>query len=668
MRRSFRIVISIVLFHCIASNSYAGEIEQVSVSSSGEQGNNASSRPAVSADGRFVAFLSDASNLVANDTNDRADVFVHDRSLGTTDRVNVSSSGEQANDPAEIPVISADGRYIAFYSEASNHIENDTNGAGDIFVHDRNTGMISRISVSSSGLQGNSSTRVFTAISANGRFVAFSSRATNLVENDVNGVNDVFIHDRETAFTQRVSISSSGEQGNGSSFFPSISADGRYIAFSSSSTNLVEDDTNGVIDIFVHDRNTGTTELISQSTTGVQANDSSSGGVPAISADGRFVAFPSRASNLVGNDTNGASDVFVHDRNTGQVNRISLSSSGTQGNNSSGIPAISADGRFVTFNSVASNLVEGDVNGVNDVFVYDRSTEKTALVSLSATGELGNGFSGSSAISGDNRLISFSSWADNLVEADNNTQRDVFVADNPLINVDNDQILVEKLINNEPRQTPEAAAQLRSGSYYTQAYKVTNNSSSRIYQVNVFEGSRLVCKLYALNPGQSRQRCHSLQSVLEGDQHTQVKATAKVSGSSEVFTANTNAYYTGLVNASASLAVTHRINNINADRENQAPLLTSSQATISFKVENTGEIELYRTKVYHDPVSPVNSGWSQQCVIGILKPGQIRYCKRDIVLTESGLNKVMGRAQAAKAIIQTLSVVNAANPTYFIAP
>ncbi len=339
----------------------------MSVSSSGTHANAASFRPSISADGRFVAFDSGATNLVAGDTNGVSDVFVHDRQTGATTRASVSSSGAQGNNHSSSPSISADGRFVAFDSFATDLVTGDTNGANDAFVHDRQTGATTRVSVSSSGAQG-SSHSVDASISADGRFVAFYSHATNLVVGDTNGVYDIFVHDRQTGATTRVSVSSSGTQGNSESRQSAVSADGRFVVFDSAADNLVDGDTNGVQDVFVHDRQTGATTRVSVSSSGSQGNSVSD--YPSISADGRFVAFDSFATDLVTGDTNGVNDAFVHDRQTGATTGVSVSSSGAQGNVFSFLPSISADGRFVAFESYASNLVPGDTNNASDIFVH----------------------------------------------------------------------------------------------------------------------------------------------------------------------------------------------------------------------------------------------------------------------------------------------------------
>jgi len=236
-----------------ANASHGGSwhvVQRVSVASGGTQGNGDSGCPSISADGRYVAFQSYASNLVPGDTNEVGDVFVHDRLTGQTTRVSVASDGTEGNDYSRRPSISADGRYVAFASLASNLVPGDTNGTWDVFVHDRLTGQTTRVSVASGGAQGNSGSWC-PSISADGRYVAFQSYASNLVPGDTNGVLDVFVHDRLTGQTTRVSVASDGTQGDSYSFGSSISADGRYVAFSSLASNLVPGDTNDKPDIFV---------------------------------------------------------------------------------------------------------------------------------------------------------------------------------------------------------------------------------------------------------------------------------------------------------------------------------------------------------------------------------------------------------------------------------
>ena len=380
-------------------------------------GDRYSEAPAISANGLFVAFDSHASNLIGADTNGRNDVFVHGMLSRKTTRASVGSRGEQGIDASYVRAISADGRFVVFSSFASNLVAGDTGECNarspvcsQVFVRNRVTGKTKRVSVGIGGKQPNGDSGE-AAISAGGSYVAFTSYASNLVAGDTNTCVekypgtparrqpcvDVFVRDRAIGTTERVSVSSSGEQANGDSGqrdVLAISATGRYVAFSSDASSLVAGDTNTCAplevfggkekgpcqDVFVHDRATGETERMSVSSAGTQAKGPSS--EPSISANGRYVAFSSDASNLVAGDTNGRGDVFVRDRATGKTERLSLSTARKQTNGSSDDPTISADGRFVAFASEASNLVNGDTNNLRDVFARDRATGTTTLVSV----------------------------------------------------------------------------------------------------------------------------------------------------------------------------------------------------------------------------------------------------------------------------------------------
>jgi Tol biopolymer transport system component len=315
-----------------------------------------------------VAFESVATNLTADDTNGAIkDIFVRDRNTNETTRVSVSYNGDPVNSASSAPSISSDGSYVAFESTATNLTADDTNGAiKDIFVRDRNTNETTRVSVSYNGDPVNGASSA-PSISSDGRYVAFESLANNLVTGDTNGVKDIFVYDRNTGTTTLVSVDSSGLQGNGISSAPSISSDGGFVVFESLANNLVTGDANGVKDIFVYDRNTGTTTLVSVDSSGLQGNGISS--APSISSDGRFVVFESLANNLVTGDTKGVKDIFVYDRNTGTTIRVSVDSSGFQGDGASSVPSVSSDGKHVTFESIATNLVTDDTNGLRDIFV-----------------------------------------------------------------------------------------------------------------------------------------------------------------------------------------------------------------------------------------------------------------------------------------------------------
>ena len=406
-----------------ATMTVTGGIALASQSSAGVIGDAKSEQPATSADGRFVAFRSRATNLVAGDSNGRDDIFVRDRQTGTTTRVSVDSAGVQANSDSFAPSISADGRFVAFGSNATNLVIGDSNALTDVFVHDRQTATTTRVSVDSASAQANASSGS-ASVSGDGRFVAFDSDASNLVTGDTNGTQDCFVRDRQTGTTTRVSVDSAAGQGNGGSGYPSISADGRLVAFRSGASNLVAGGM-GADDVFVHDRQTGTTTRVSVDSAGSAGNGTSDR--PWISADGRFVAFASFANNLVTDDSNGFQDIFVHDRQTAATTRVNLDSAGVQANNGSRKPSISSDGRFVAFGSDATNLVTGDSNGFQDVFVRDRQTGTTTRVSLNAAGVQGDSFSYEPWISADGLFVAFTSLASNLVTGDTNAREDVFV-------------------------------------------------------------------------------------------------------------------------------------------------------------------------------------------------------------------------------------------------
>ncbi len=449
-------------------------VKRVSVSSAGDQANNMSSRNDINEDGRYIVFASLASNLVDGDVNGFKDVFLRDMQTGETYLISKSSGGTQGNGESDTPVISADGRYIAYESYASNLVSGDTNDAQDIFLFDRDTNITIRVSVASDGTEANDHS-FYPNISSDGQVIAFQSAASNLVAGDTNGKRDIFVHTHATGTTERVSISTDGDESNGENLHPSLSVDGRYVAFTSTADNLlpyvpegpvsgsctcasgtltadscvnstatcagddcscvlnmVPQDDNGVSDIYLRDRTNGTTERISVSSSGQQANGGSA--FPSIDDDGSFIAYESVASNLVSGDTNDVRDVFVYDRQLGETSRVSVATDGTEANNSSGDGVdeqsvrISADGQYVVFKSRATNLVEGDTNGQVDVFVnHQRESFITKRVSVTSDGGEADSFSYYPSISSDGQYITFYSYATNIVEGDTNGFGDVFV-------------------------------------------------------------------------------------------------------------------------------------------------------------------------------------------------------------------------------------------------
>jgi murein DD-endopeptidase MepM/ murein hydrolase activator NlpD/Tol biopolymer transport system component len=359
-----------------------GRLILVSRGQDGAAANGGSGAPAITVDGSVVAFYSWASNLVADDTNAVQDAFVYDVAAQRLERVSLSSAGVQANDRAGEasgtlrPALSLDGRFVAFQAIAANLVPGDSNGVADVFVHDRQTGETVRVSVGPNGEQANGpSTRP--VLSADGRVVVFQSTATNL-DPDLpvpTGASQVYLHDRASGRTRLLSRGVDGRPGDADSTDPALSGDGRVVVFASTARNLVVGDTNRAADIFLLDRERGRLSRVSVSSAGTQANRPAE--VPTVSLDGRYVAFVSAATNLVNGDTNTMADLFLHDRLAQHTTRLSVAVTGPwtgqEANGpSQGPAALTADGAQVAFVSGASNLAPGDDNGVADLFIHRR--------------------------------------------------------------------------------------------------------------------------------------------------------------------------------------------------------------------------------------------------------------------------------------------------------
>jgi len=402
----------------------------VSVDNSGNLANGSSNQDftTVSGDGRYVTFSNTASNLVSGDTNGTVDIFVRDTISGTTQRVNVSSSGVQSTVGAQQAKISNDGRFVAFMSGDSSLVAGDTNNVQDIFVRDLQAGTTEMVSINSSGAIENQIAPTFD-ISGDGRYVVFSSYATNLVAGDTNGNADVFVRDRKLGTTRLLSKSDAGTLADSTSYKPSISCDGSKVSFYSAASNLVPSDTNGQIDTFVVDRVGGDAiENITINGNGL----SGTGDDPWISCDGSTVLFSSDASNLVSSDTNGMTDLFTYNISSGVTQLVTATSSGTQSNYyTNNGAAISGDGRYIVFTTYANNLVNGDTNAATDVFLKDMKTGSLDRVSMRPGGiqtTTTYGFSNNADISADGKTIVFQSYDDGLATGDTNGQMDVFKA------------------------------------------------------------------------------------------------------------------------------------------------------------------------------------------------------------------------------------------------
>ncbi|MBW3658600.1 MAG: hypothetical protein KY457_08170 [Actinobacteria bacterium] len=467
-----------------------GTTRRVSLRADGGETDANSSGVAISADGRTIAFRSDAA-LVPEDRQDRGatyngDIYVADLTAGTIELVSVSSAGEPADHFSDTPAISGDGRFVAFTSPASNLVPGDTNGYEDVFVHDRTTRRTVRASVATSGAEGwlplTGTPREAAVghwhlqqpsvtVSGDGRFVAFSSDLAGLVLGDDRGCvaagghdgssvhairemtvpdhtapasrcRDIFVRDLHTRTTTRVSVSSDGAPGDGDSSSAFITPDGRYVAFASGSTNLVADDDNGYRDVFLHDRDVDgdgrfdeegaiATSLESRNRAGGPAGGSSGGtshrGHVTVSADGRYIAFMSDAPDLVERDVNVETDVFLRDRATGTTLLVSAPRRlegddrhlVVDGNAHHSV--ISADGRYVAFSADTASRPGGE--GRRDVLVYDRLGHVIRRVSVGADGSDANGNSYEPDLSADGYTVAFSSLASNLVEDDRNVCR-----------------------------------------------------------------------------------------------------------------------------------------------------------------------------------------------------------------------------------------------------
>ena len=422
----FAIVILILIAGASATAQWTW---RVNIDSAGQESIGWASFPRLTRNARFVVFDSPAPDLVTGDSNGTWDVFLHDRWDRSTRRISVDSSGNEADGRSQRAVVSADGLWIAFESEASNLVTGDQNRFSDIFLHDVAQATTIRVSRGVGGVEADSAS-IRPVISATGQFVAFESFASNLVSADTNSVTDVFVHDRLSGNTVRISVDSSGVQADGPSGTPALDSSGAQIAFTSDATNLVLGDGNGLQDVFVHDLGTGRTERVSVSSQGDEAlcpGPVDGSGYPAISADGRFVGFSSCAFNLVPSDTNQKDDVFLHDRLTGQTLRVSQTTAGVDGDGDSRWPALSADGSLVAFQSFATNLVASDTNGVWDILLWEKSGKTLRRVSLSSSGVEGNGTSAMAHLAADGRTVAFQSAATNLVPADTNNFLDLFV-------------------------------------------------------------------------------------------------------------------------------------------------------------------------------------------------------------------------------------------------
>ncbi|MGH8974461.1 MAG: TolB family protein, partial [Acidimicrobiia bacterium] len=394
----------------------AAVTSRVSVASGGAQarggGPSVIESLATSGDGSVVAFVSNATNLVPGDANGVFDVFTYEVASGRTTRINVAADGSEATAPSQDVAISADGNVVAFVSASANLVPGDTNGQKDVFVRDRQAGTISRISQATGGAQAQAASGQ-PVLSSDGRWVAFSSPAGELAGGDLNGVSDVFLHDRVGAITTRVSVDSAGGDPDGPSVAPDLSADGTVVAFESRATDLLQGgaDGNNLADVFV-----AASGVITRVNVGAPVPQGGDSGAPSLSADGRYVAYTSAATNIAPPDPQPGTDVFLYDRTAGTTRRVSMAgASGAPDGPSHSADVLAAGTHvLVAFASEATNLVTGDGNEAPDAFVRDVSTDTTTRESLDAAGGEADGASAAPQLAADGGLVTFVSNAPNL--------------------------------------------------------------------------------------------------------------------------------------------------------------------------------------------------------------------------------------------------------------
>ncbi|MCE5315723.1 MAG: malectin domain-containing carbohydrate-binding protein [Armatimonadota bacterium] len=408
----------------LATGLTAQTTKRVSVTSGGVESDGESFFSAVSGDGRYVAFSSWSTNLVPGGTNGWLQVLRADLDDGSIIDASLDYLGQQATIYSWFPTISADGNRVCFTTNSTALVPGPEDYIFQAYARDVSGEETILASCSVGGNAGNDES-YFSAISGDGNYVAFSSFATNITP-DGSTTEHVYVKNLQTGSINRASVNSDGEPGNGRSSAPYISYDGRYAIFSSDATNLVDDDTNGVADVFVRDMLNETTERVNVSSTGEQANGGSDW--PTISGDGRYAAFECSASNLVTpNTASGRSNVYVYDRDTGTIQIVSVDSAGNYGNAGSSGAVISLNGKYVVFNSDATNLVATPNNGRTQVYTHRMSTGETIMASVNSAGVAGDNYSDWQSVSGDGRVVAFASYATNLVSDDTNNERDIYV-------------------------------------------------------------------------------------------------------------------------------------------------------------------------------------------------------------------------------------------------
>ncbi|MEE9343212.1 MAG: PQQ-dependent sugar dehydrogenase [Gammaproteobacteria bacterium] len=586
---------------------------RISVANNGSEGNRQSNASSISADGLSVVFRSAANNLVPDDTNDRVDVFVYDKITEQVSRVSVASDGSQAltsGDQNEfpLPAISANGRYVVFSSYAENLVPDDTNETRDVFLHDRVTQETTRVSIDSDGIEGNQES-FHPSVSADGRFIEFGSSATNLVAGDFNAKSDIFVHDRNTGETTRVSVSSTGSEGNNHSSSATISGDGRYVGFSSRASNLVSGDTNNLQDSFIHDRNSGQTTRISVSSRGIEGNGRSYS--PSISIDGRYAVFQSFAGNLVAGDTDGTSDIFVFDRVAGETRQASVFDDAAQMFSRS--PSISADNQFIFFGTTF------------EIFAYNRINGETTLLT-SSPGQ----FSGLS-FSADGRFTAFATNFSGLVVDDLNISDDVFLYENQktLPSGNRPELSIQAELNGQPTTKPGPSVSV--GSNLTWTYTAANEGNAILQNVEVRVRRKLpslgvwetACVIDQIAPGNSAT-CEVPDLAIAGIYKALVvsRATTVAGGTIE---SSSFAFYKGEQGSVPALSLNVEANSLSTEKP--GPMLTANTTVHwAYSVTNSGSTVLNAVEVRGRRKLPSLGNWESLCTIASIQPGATGRC------------------------------------------
>ena len=404
--------------------NYEFEVATGSKQGQGDQANNGQWRPSISRDGRFIAFVSYATNLADNDNT--LDIFVRDTHSGNIIEASNTSAGDRSNGDSFNPSLTPDGRFVVFESYASNLVPEDSGSTGDVFLRDLQTGSIVRVSTSGTGVEGNARSYSPT-ISDDGRYIVFRSDASNLVEGDSNLKGDIFVKDMLTGALRRISIAIDGTQGNDHSFEPAISGDGNFVGFRSYASNIVPGGDITLENLYVTNLRTG--EIHRANANSIELQGLNTSWIPSLNNDGRFICFPSTANTLVPGDTNSKWDVFIKDMLTGIMTRVSTANDESQGNGDSKYATISDDGRYVTFLSHSSNLAPDDTNGKADIFVKDSLTGSIMRASTTSDLNQANDASEELFTNKTGKFVAFTSSATNLVASDSNGVSDIFLKD-----------------------------------------------------------------------------------------------------------------------------------------------------------------------------------------------------------------------------------------------